>query len=122
MKPHGVVAELAKLQWQEVQEERALGLGVHRYQLAPGIRPRLSVDGFEVGGLAPEPDAVVDDLEGDFALRVMNQRHSSELPGSGETVKKPAKRVPPSAGVLSNRGVAFPALYGGPGGGVLGRG
>jgi len=90
MKTDGVATKLAELKWQEVEEERALGLGVHRDELASELRPRLGVDDLEVGALAAKTDAVVDELERDFALRVVNQRHNLELPGSRETVKKPA--------------------------------
>ncbi|MND07091.1 hypothetical protein D3C83_288720 [compost metagenome] len=59
-------ANLTQRQREEVEEERAVGLGRERDQLALRLGVRLVVDVLQVGRLPAETRAVVDDLAVDL--------------------------------------------------------
>ena len=69
----------AQREGQEVEVERALFLGRDAHELAAGFGVDLAVDVLQVGGLAAEPAAVVDDLVVDLAGGEVDQRHAGAL-------------------------------------------
>ena len=88
---HGIQMELhletpdgAEIDRQEIEEERALGLGRQRDHLPPRAGGHLVVDVFEVGGLAAESRPVVDELAVDFTGRVVDHRHALHVPSGSE--------------------------------------
>jgi hypothetical protein len=68
-------ADLTERERQEVEEQRALGLGGERDHLPLQIGVGLVVDPLQVGRLATQPGAVVDDLAVDLARRVVDEGH-----------------------------------------------
>src|SRR5207247_6656686 len=88
-------ADLAERERQEVEEQGALGLGRERDHLALRLGVRLVVDPLQVGRLAAQPGAVVDDLAVDLARRVVDERHD------GQT----ENRLSMSSSVISENGV-----------------
>src|SRR5437899_9533296 len=75
MEPGLEPADRAKIDGQEIEEQRAFGLGGERDHLAARIGRHLAVDVLEVRRLSPEPGAVVDELTIDLAGRVVDHRH-----------------------------------------------
>ena len=74
-------ADLAERQRQEVEEQRALGLGRERDHLALRLGVGLVVDVLQVGRLPAQAGPVVDDLAVDLARRVVDEAHrASSLP------------------------------------------
>jgi hypothetical protein len=70
-----VSVDLAQFERQEVEEERSIGLRLHRDHLALGVVGRLLVDELKIGRLAAHPGAVVDDLGVDLAARIVQHDH-----------------------------------------------
>src|SRR5215210_7318091 len=60
---------------QEIEEQRALGLGRQGDHLPPGSRRHLVVDVLQVGRLAAQSGAVVHQLTVDLARGVVDHRH-----------------------------------------------
>ena len=69
-------ADRADLDGQEVEEEGAVRLGGEREHLALVLDGQLLVDPLQVGGLAAEPRAVVDDLGRELLRRVVEEDHA----------------------------------------------
>src|SRR5690606_29590671 len=72
--------DLAQVEGQEVEEQRALVLGGERHHLALRLGRHLLVDLLEVGGLTRQAGAVVDDLEVDLAGGEVDGAHRSLVP------------------------------------------
>src|SRR5579862_3796452 len=75
MEPRAESADGAEIDRKKIEEERALGFGGERDQLALRRRSHFLVNVFEVGRLAAETGTVVDDLAVDLAGRVVDQGH-----------------------------------------------
>jgi hypothetical protein len=71
----GEAADGAQVEGQEVEEQRAVRLGREGDHLALRLRRGLVVDVLQVGRLAPEAGAVVDDLAVDLFAGVVDERH-----------------------------------------------
>ena len=63
---------------EEVEEERALALGIQRQQLASQIRPATLVNMAQIRRLTAQTGAVVNDLQMDLASGVLDDGHDSE--------------------------------------------
>src|SRR5262249_54742022 len=90
----GEAADGAEVERQEVEEERAVGLGRQRDHLALRLRGGLVVDVLQVGRLAAQPRAVVDDLAVDLLAGVVDEGHLRSL------VPPPAASPPAGRGLL----------------------
>src|SRR5262245_2889350 len=71
----GEAVHLPEVHWQEVEEQRAIVVGGDRDQPAAALLGQALVEELEVGGLPPEPRAVIDDLEMDLTGAVVDERH-----------------------------------------------
>ena len=69
-------ADRAELDGQEVEEERAVGLGGQREHLALVLDGQLLVDPLQVGRLPAQAGAVVDDLGRQLLGRVVEEDHA----------------------------------------------
>src|SRR5262249_12136402 len=106
---HGVEVEagleasnLGQRQRQEVEEQRAVGLGGEGNHLALRLGIGLGVDVLEIRRLAAETRPVIDDLAADFARRVVDEGHRGF--GSRYSVK----RLSMSSSVISANGEPAP--------------
>jgi hypothetical protein len=68
-------ADLSEVDRQEIEEQRAVGLGRQREHLAADLTREVLVDVLEVGGLPAEPRPVVHDLRGQLSRRVVEEHH-----------------------------------------------
>src|SRR5467141_991858 len=68
-------AHRSQIQWQEVEEERAVRLGRQRHHFALLILSRVVVDPLQVGGFSAQTWTVVHQLAVDFARRKIDERH-----------------------------------------------
>src|SRR5437667_4672563 len=65
----------SQIQWQEVEEERAVRLGRQRHHLALLILSRVVVDPLQIGGFSAQTWTVVHQLAVNFARGKINERH-----------------------------------------------
>src|SRR5438876_1199888 len=79
-------ADGAQVDWQEVEEQRALGLGGERDHFAARIGRHFAVNVLEVGRLAAQARAVIDELAVDLAGRVVDHRHGTRVLSTEEFV------------------------------------
>ena len=80
MQPDVVAPVRTEMHREQVEEQRALALGVERQQLAAQVRPAALVDVPKVRRLTAQAGAVVDDLEMDLASSVLNDGHEKWVP------------------------------------------
>ena len=73
-------ADDADVDRQQVEEERAVGLGLQAHHLAAALRRGLGVDVVEVGRLPTEARTVVNDLRRHLHRRVVEEDHASVTP------------------------------------------
>ena len=71
-----VAPHQARFQGQQVEEQGPVSLRVQAHHLAPALAAGLAVDGMEVGGLAAQAGAVVDDLHRHIPGGVIEKNHS----------------------------------------------
>src|SRR5271156_3865030 len=76
MKSRFESAYRSQIQWQEIEEERAVRLCRQRHHLALLILPRVVVDPLQVGGFSAQTWTVVHELAVDFASRKIDKGHS----------------------------------------------
>src|SRR5690606_22817686 len=97
VEPGAEAADGAEVHGEEVEEERALGLGGGRDQLPLRGGGDLLVDVLEVGRLAAQARAVVDDLAVDLARRVVDQRHGRDAPQLPKSLSSSSSASPRNA-------------------------
>ena len=97
-RPHA--ADGAELDGQEVEEEGAVRLGGQREHLALVLDGQLLVDPLQVGGLAAQAGAVVDDLGGQLLGGVVEEDHAiygflgiRTAPSTGPSNRNPFARI-----------------------------
>ena len=112
---HGVEVELdleaadgAEIDGQEVEEERALGLGGQGDHLPPRAGRHLVVDELEIGGLAAEPGPVVHQLAVDLARGVVDHRHACGLPQAPKSLSISSSASPRNSDRDARRARAVP--------------
>ena len=88
VEPHLEALDGAHVEGQEVEEQRAVGLGGEAHQLAALLGVGLLVDPLDVRGLAAEARTVVDDLAVDLARGVVDEGH-----GAGASIAEEAVDV-----------------------------
>ena len=71
-----VAHEARRLERQEVAEDRAVLLRVHRHELAAAATPRAVVEHLQVGGFSADRRAVVGDLDSDRSLFAIELDHA----------------------------------------------
>src|SRR2546430_213496 len=79
MEPGLEAADGAEVHRQEVEEQRALGLGSKRDHLTARVGRHLTVNVLEIAGLAAQARAVVHELAVDLAGRVVDHRHGTRV-------------------------------------------
>ena len=95
----------ADFERQQVEEERAVGLGLERDHLAAGVARRVVVDELEIRRLAAQTRAVVDDLHRHLHRAVVEGGHGgSRAPGQGA---RGLWSLPPRSPSSTGRGVAL---------------
>jgi hypothetical protein len=72
-------ADLAEIEGEKVEEERAVGLGGQREHLAAVVRGERVVDELQVRRLSAQARTVIDDLGRNFPGRVVEENHGIAL-------------------------------------------
>ena len=72
----------SQIQWQEVEEERAVRFRRQRDHFALLILSRVVVDPLQVGGLSSQTWTVIHELAVNFASRKIDERHFVVNPNS----------------------------------------
>src|SRR6266478_1711021 len=75
MKARFESAYRSQIQWQEVEEQRAVRLGGQRHHFPLLVLPGVVVDPLQVGGLSAQTWTVVHQLAVNFARRKIDERH-----------------------------------------------
>src|SRR6266853_291343 len=75
MKARFESAHRPQIQWQEVEEQRAVRLRRQRHHFALLILSRMVVDPLQVGGFSAQSWTVVHQLAVNFARRKIDERH-----------------------------------------------
>src|SRR5467141_2712734 len=68
-------AHRSSIQWQEVEEQRAVRLCRQRHHFSLLVLPRVVVDPLQVSGLSAQTWTVVHQLAVNFARRKIDERH-----------------------------------------------
>jgi hypothetical protein len=75
LNPYVKSPDLSQTQRQEIEEERAIALGINRYHLAFDVLDSLAVDILQVCGLSAKSCPIIDNLALDFIFAKINKRH-----------------------------------------------
>ena len=79
MKPGLESTYTPQFQWEKIKEESSIRFGGERDHLPFGVRGGLIVDVLQVGSLAAQPGAIVDNLAVDFARCVVDESQSESF-------------------------------------------
>src|SRR5438876_6282292 len=95
MKARGESVHSAQVERQEIEEQRALVIGGDREEAATALRRQPIVELTEVGGLASQPRAAIDDLEMNLARPMVDQRHQVGSVRAGRATTRRTGRPAP---------------------------
>src|SRR5215210_1248269 len=111
MEAGGEAADAPQVEGEEVEEQRAVGLGGQRNHLALRLGRCLVVDVLQIGRLPTQAGAVVDDLAVDLLAGVVDESHLYLAPSPDRReawLHYSPKRASISSSVISEKGLAGP--------------